>query len=205
MWRKVNTPSKDDTYVAPTWSWASQNCEVEFGTHFYHARLKSHDYRARLMDYECSLVGQNPYGAVLPGHLILDGFCDDATVKVDTHKGRHSLALAGGANLTGSYMHTLDWTSVIDASVETGDGQELRALQRAPYEPSAPQTVCSGQVRLLWLTERCFLILAYSAKEAGAFERLGIGGEIDDDEVLTRNITPIRSRDENAKERLKIL
>lgn len=202
MWRALGVNRRYRTYVAPTWSWASQSYDVFFAGGIFGTHPAINEYTIEAVGYECKPVGQNPYGAIHPGHIILEGICDDANITVDPHKGLLPIVLDSGLKVIVRY--SLDCMPLTSASIKTSDGRTIQALQRAPADASETQSVCSGHVRLLWINPRCFLILAYSKDDAGAFERLGIGGETAKGEVEGSNYTSLESRTK-PKERLKII
>ncbi len=84
-WRRSSTyPSPRSTsYVAPTWSWASVEGQILDNPE----RLEPRDlpmwitrYRQFLSEAHCEIAGDDPYGRVTGGHLILSALTFEATL-----------------------------------------------------------------------------------------------------------------------------
>lgn len=179
-----------DTYVAPSWSWVAIH-----GRAFWLDRANepiSTEYSAKVCEAQCETMARNPFGAVSAGHVLIEGFFCEATIEVtaglagglksrEDHRLNLRIALGGDGDLV---FHKYDTSSaptdrlpVRSTSMHSSSGGTFKTLQRAPGTSDSEQLACSGQVRLLWLAEEYCLVLAYSQKEAGAFERLGILGD----------------------------
>ena len=116
--------------------------------------------------------GQNPYGPVSDGAIVLSGFHCDAELTIPErgfdaqldfgHDGVQTVGL-------GLYFQALDLMRVAP------DDNVDRYLRRGlPDRQADRQRACSGTVRLLWLGKEMSLILTTSRRRRGAYERLGI-------------------------------
>ena len=178
MWQ--SSPSYDEVeaykqYIAPSWSWASTPAPTSYVT----PPLTS---CVDIILAWCKVPGQNPFGPVTDGAIILRGVHCRAEVHVyknlDTDSSHIGIALdhtdVYDSQNTSSDFGFLDGFRVKPVTMRTRTSEVLKTLQRVPGRQPDEQNPCQGFVHLLWLTEYVCLILAFSQRELGAFERLGI-------------------------------
>ena len=182
MWH--NRPSYDDltpydTYVAPSWSWASNPTPT--GYYQYPKQYESLPC-VRLVEANCVLSGVDPLGAVQDGYLLLHGVHCEAQAEISISKPDNwphiklnfddgKIKESGGSHSEFSF---LDGLRVHSVGMELVPGFRCSTLQRYHVSTSREQEICSGRVRLLWLEDDVCLLLAYSQRVRGAFERIGI-------------------------------
>ncbi|KAJ9625775.1 hypothetical protein H2203_004537 [Taxawa tesnikishii (nom. ined.)] len=167
-----------DAYIAPTWSWASRWHPI----HYDHCpSAESTVDKAEVVEARSYVEGLNPFGAVSYGSIVLRGISCAGVLTVPKQRRQREIAairLKDGRKLKmGSHWCSrggLDRLPVCCKRLQLGEGQVIDSLQRAGSFADEEAHGCSGEVRLLWLVNTCFLILAYSQREKGAFERLGI-------------------------------
>jgi hypothetical protein len=183
MWH--NRPSYDDlcpyntsTYVAPSWSWAST--PVPTGYYNYSKEFEAPS-RVSLLEARCIRSGLDPLGAVQDGYLLLHGIHLDASAAIWSSPEKWptiTLTLSNGLVHESEGMHSdfsfLDGLRVHSIGMEIVPGKRCSTLQRHHISTSSGQGRCSGGVRLLWLEDDVCLLLAYSRRVPGAFERIGI-------------------------------
>ena len=179
MWQ--NWPAYDEMrthedYIAPSWSWASTPAPT-----FY--RDTPYTSRVEVIFAWCTLAGWNPFGAVTDGAIVLKGVHCQAKVRFfkkpeDKNSPQISVAFDDGTVYESEGSHSefsfLDGYRVKTVTMLTSSREVLKTVQRVPGPQPDEQAPCAGNVRLLWLADDLCLILAYSQRELGAFERLGI-------------------------------
>lgn len=171
-----------EMYIAPSWSWASVPVDP-----FYLRASPDYDesYRAQIDHAECTLAGPNPFGAVKDGYIVLVGVHCSAYALVSK---RHSVGVPNiklffecgvvheaDSDHSGEFSF-LEGLRVTSSLMETESRETENTLQRHNVFTDIEQEACSGRVRLLWLVSDVCLILAYSRRVPGAYERIGILG-----------------------------
>ena len=182
MWH--NCPSYDDltpydTYVAPSWSWASNPTPTWYYRYPDRYKLLS---CVRLVEAKCIPSGSDPLGAVRDGYLLLQGVHCEAQAEISLSKSENwphiTLTFDDGrtseSDSSNSEFSFLDGLRVHSVEMELVPGVRCSTLQRYHVSTNHKQDLCSGRVRLLWLDEDVCLLLAYSRRIHGAFERIGI-------------------------------
>ena len=185
MWRAYPSGSPVtpyETYIAPSWSWAS----IPIPT-YYNAYPKSFRLLpcANVLDAVCVPSGLNELGAVQDGSLLLRGphceakmlICPPNTAYQD-QSPHIELTFDNGIvqRIETNYFESaqLDGFRVRSVDMELTSGRSTVTLQRYHVTTKNEQRTCFGKVRLLWLVEDEALILAYSQRVQGAFERIGL-------------------------------
>ena len=177
-----NETRRHQEYIAPTWSWAS----LPVGA-FYRRRRSRHDcaFEASVLDARTALKGQNPFGPVSDGAIVLSGVHCDAEMTIQTRDFNGQLDFGHGqvekVCIGSTDFQTLDFIRVEPDIRVDRLGRTSQYLRRSPnlYRSMDPksknaQPLCSGTVHLLWLEKDVSLILTPSRRRAGAYERLGI-------------------------------
>ena len=74
------------TYVAPSWSWASRNCKVWYGTRFHSLPMppEAMTPECRLVDVKVELVGSESFGAVRSAVINVFGEAGSASLNAET-------------------------------------------------------------------------------------------------------------------------
>ena len=167
-----------DAYVAPSWSWASMPAATHYNVYPPHIKIS---FCVDLVEVECVCSGPNPFGAVSDGYIVLKGTHCDAEALISVSQATHwpsiKLVLENrvihDAESDHSEFTFLDGLRVRSLLTNIGS-KECRTLQRDSVSTECKQATCSGKVRLLWVEEDVCLILAYSLRVRGSFERIGI-------------------------------
>lgn len=172
-------------YMAPSWSWDA----CPFPVTFELAQADPVPFEDTLIGYieaACQPLDTNPFGEVRDGHVVLHGIhCNAwAAVSVSSSLGAEARLVLEDRTLcsvssTSAGLSFLDGLRVktTDAVPSANGAVSMSTLQRDPQalRPSeCPQTSCAGRVRLLWIDRETCLILAYSLRVQGSFERIGI-------------------------------
>ena len=178
MW--YNIPSYEGTqphgrYIAPSWSWASTPVPTCYDEMPFASRVE-------IKDAWCTRAGLNTFGPVIGGAIVLRGIHCQADVAIlrskDTQWPVVRMVFAGGKchEAEGSHWEFsfLDGFRVHTVRMTLPSGDQLETVQRVQGVQADDQAPVAGKVRLLWLTDFHCLVLAYSQREMGAFERLGI-------------------------------
>lgn len=198
LWRRLTYSGEVfERFIAPTWSWASLPGTIRYFPVLLEDRDYLATYSADVLEAKCELTGTNPFGAVRYGHVLLRGRCTPAVVSVsagavDVVQPKLTLDATGeDFDLVVSTVvsnEALDFLPVKEAKISSPDGSSVVALQRASGDSYTFQESCSGSVILFWLLDdqvtlhsnntsyshSYALILAYSQRESGAYERLGL-------------------------------
>lgn len=141
LWRRVRHSSEMfDTFISPTWSWASQPGTIRYCPILLQDRQYLTKYRAEMVEARCDLAGSNPFGAIRSGYISLRGRCTPATVSVSAGtvvEVRPKLTLEATGeefDLDASAVtsnESLDFLPVNKISIKVPDGSAIIALQRA--------------------------------------------------------------------------
>lgn len=166
-------------FVAPSWSWARQPQRRVFCSAVVEAyRIRPTDPElycdASLVGYGAVTANVNRFGAIESAYLIVKAYYCDVEMSVVNSDRTHRLRVAiTGANISGidPPRTVFDTETVESVAMVTPSGNTVQTLQRSNLSKQEP---CSGTVRLLWLLPKTCLVLAFSSREEGAFERLGL-------------------------------
>ena len=183
----TNVGLKDDRrphqeYIAPTWSWASLPRGVSY-SHFlrWHRTQDSRDadLDAAVLDAWTTLEGQNPYGRVSDGAIVLSGLHCDAELTIPERESDDAQLDFGDDDVQTLRLGVRPFLALDLMPVEPDPnvdrlGGNSRHLRRITDRETDGQPACSGTVRLLWLEKDISLILTPSRRREGAYERLGI-------------------------------
>lgn len=138
-----------ETYIAPSWSWASIKGMLSFGKKSP-TFLKS---QVRVVEISCQLKGRNPFGEVLSGYAVLRGPVVKSQLnlnQVDSHTGHFSRTESNVSLL--SHSVELDVaTEIVD--IEQADGVIFRTARRrklgTPLDAHLKEGLCTVWVMCL--------------------------------------------------------
>ena len=177
------SPKPYQEYIAPTWSWASLPIGAKY-SHPRSDRTRQHDtnLEASVIDAGTVLAGQNPYGPVSDGAIVLSGFHCDAELTIPRRGFTAQLDFGhGDVQILGVESHQAYYALGSmrvepDPNVDRLGGGNSRYLRRV-MDPQQTvgigeewQPACSGTVHLLWLEKDISLILTPSRRKEGAYE-----------------------------------
>ena len=168
-----------DTYIAPTWSWASHTSGVHYD--FCKAPQEG-DYSAKVVKTHATPTGIDPYGAVTSGYIVLRGILAPAVLSTPEIRRQREISqvhLKSGERVRmGSHWasrSSLDALPVMCEDLVLQGDKKVTSLQRAPVPAEGyHRGGDTGEVMLFWLTSVCIMVLSYSKRQRGSFERLGI-------------------------------
>lgn len=172
--------ARPEIFVAPSWSWASFPSGIsawlvrQLRDEKSSQTKRSAQREALVVGTWCSPSGTDPFGAVNGGAIQLQAYHCLATVEFEDDSCVASLESGCEIELSQS---NFDWlvTSVPLMTVSAQGRQTLQAQGDTDGELlPPPRRKLSGDVRFLEVVEGYYLILAYSQREDGAFERLGL-------------------------------
>lgn len=176
-----------EAYVAPTWSWASYPGGVMYGD----KPPRIEEYQAKILDVSCTLTGQNRFGAVKSGYLLLHArkirailafrAFDDHTLSLrsDPSKPFRNWVTEILVGHTRMDFRDINLDCPVRAEHTTMRPGGIQQILQPNFDAllisgETVQDDCSGEATLLWLTKTNVLVLADSNELPQSYHRLGL-------------------------------
>ncbi len=119
------TSRRHNTYIAPSWSWASRSGPVVWYLGTDATPNPDTHHFAELLEVVCVPAGKDPFGAVSSGHVKLRGYFTEMRIKDKTkHYPDDRLEMVGSDGVESCYV-TLDTIEELD---EIQEGQRIVCL-----------------------------------------------------------------------------
>jgi len=166
-------------YVAPSWSWASITTTAISGE----KEVANKYVTMKVLDARCDVIGLNPTGKVQSGFIRLSSRWVPATMRISAVSGmsdeRSFLYSFEGLPTWGNGLIFWPDVPLIQGQFSTVDGGSIESIQRSSLIPGYKRPSYSATVSCILIgkfssRQFVFIVLGRSAKETGAFERLGL-------------------------------
>jgi hypothetical protein len=160
LWRSQLSGSRPSEFRAPTWSWASVRGWIDWWPDF----ISEKDKTASIMEVSTTVAGQEPYGEVTAGKLVIKGPCLPARL---VYRGSDKFYCPG--NCVQLEGHTVE----VSVRPYSGDREWFPDLSNNVEKDSE---VLLMQMIKIQDTERCivhFLALKMKHSDDTLYERVG--------------------------------
>ncbi|XXH02799.1 hypothetical protein Hte_009186 [Hypoxylon texense] len=170
-------------YRAPTFSWASVDCPVEFRT-VNHPDVAEMDIEATVLDAQCVVDGLNPFGRVSDGYVVLRGPLLRVEISTRPLRRNYGTYVLKHGDVAVEFRPDLPLALDADSSSPTTEPRVRRAA--AEDDPHVRfeglpvwclkllRSSDSSSSSPSMSREIVILVLGRSARVPGAYERLGL-------------------------------
>ncbi|KAI1379041.1 heterokaryon incompatibility protein-domain-containing protein [Hypoxylon crocopeplum] len=175
------TPSTSDTqthpapvgfveeYRAPTWSWASVDCPIEFRSI---PRNDDIEIEVTVVDAQCTVNGLNPFGRVSDGYVLLRGPLIQAQLSTRPLRRNYGSYLLKQDNIAVEFKP--DLPLALDSPTAEPRVRRATSADDQHGQFQGVSVWCLSLIRSRDGSVREVMVLGLSARVPGAYERLGL-------------------------------